>query len=413
MKRATRTPAGSRGGAALPVVLTVAGVLLLLAGVVHGHLLTSQRLAANQQRAAIAAEAADAGIDWMLGRLNAGTPVDAACRPDTGSTGPAFRETFAGAPTDDGVWNPSPHPAACTIREAGWACRCPTSGATPADTDPSPHAAFSVRLDADIPGDVMRLTAIGCSGWAPDCGGPDGARADARARAAISVGHLPALAHPPAAALTVHGRLDLGDAPWSVAAGVRPGTLAVRTGGPVNARHLGVQGPPGTPRSALVSAADPSLRTAEPASAFARQFHMDPAAWRALPAVREVACGTPCDTALLALLGPRVHHPMLWLAGGLHLAAPATLGTPERPVLLVVDGPVHLAAAVQVHGLVWARSPRWDAPGPAEVTGAVVAEGDLSGRGDTRVRHDPATLQALHHRTGTFVRVPGSWRDFE
>ncbi len=55
------TAARIRGGAALSVVLTVAGMLLLLAGVVHGHLLTSQRLATNQQRAAVAAEAADAG----------------------------------------------------------------------------------------------------------------------------------------------------------------------------------------------------------------------------------------------------------------------------------------------------------------------------------------------------------------
>lgn len=407
------TAARIRGGAALPVVLTVAGVLLLLAGVVHGHLLTSQRLAANQQRAAIAAEAADAGIDWMLGRLNAGTPVDAACRPDPGSTAPTFRGTFAGDPGGDGAWNPSPHPAACAIHEAGWVCRCPASGPIPPDAGPPPHAAFSVRLDADTPSDVMRLTATGCSGWAPDCGGPGGAQADARARAIVSVGHLPALAHPPAAALTVHGRLDLAGATWSVAAGVLPGALAVRAGGPVDAGRLEVQGPPGAPRSSLVAAADPSLQPAGPSAAFARQFHMDPAAWRALPAVRQVACGSPCDGALHAMLGPVVYHPMLWLAGGLHLASASTLGTPERPVLLVVDGPVHVAAPVRIHGVVWARSPRWDTPGTADITGAVVAEGDLSGSGATRVRHDPPTLQALHHRTGTFVRVLGSWRDFE
>jgi len=407
------TPSRIRGSAALSVVFTVAGMVLLLAGVVHGHLLTSQRLAANQQRAAIAAEAADAGIDWLLGRLNAGTPVDTTCRPEPGSTGPTFRETFAGDPSDDGAWSPSPHPAACAIRETGWTCRCATPGAAPWDADPPPLAAFSVRLDTDTPSDVMRLTATGCSGWDPGCGGPEGARADARAHAVVSVGHLPALAHPPAAALTVHGRLDLGDAPWSVATGARPGTLALRTGGAVNAGRLDVQGPPGAPRSSLLSAADPSLQAIEPATAFTRHFHMDPAGWRALPAVREVPCSTPCDTALHALLGPRVHHPMLWLAGGLHLAAPATLGTPEHPVLLVVDGPVHLAAEVHVHGLVWARSPRWDSPGSTEVIGAVVAEGDLSGSGTTRVRHDLPTLQALRHRTGTFVRVPGSWRDFE
>ncbi|MET0348274.1 MAG: hypothetical protein ABW067_00685, partial [Rhizobacter sp.] len=158
---------------------------------------------------------------------------------------------------------------------------------------------------------------------------------------------------------------------------------------------------------------DPTLRLADPASAFARQFHMDPAAWRALPSVRQLACAIPCDAPLDALLGPRVHHPMLWLAGGLHLAAPATLGSPTRPVLLVVDGPVHLAAATRIHGVVWARSSRWHSPGVAEVIGAVVAESDLRGSGTASIRHDPAILQALRQRTGTFVRVPGSWRDFE
>jgi len=411
--RARHVPrAAARGGATLPVVLTVAGVLLLLAGVVHGHLLTSQRLAANQQHAAVAAEAADAGIDWMLGRLNAGGAVDGRCHPDPTPAAPSFRDTHAGAPDDDGAWSPPPLAAACAIHEAGWECRCGAPSA-PRATDTPPHAAFTVRLAPGVPSDVMQLSATGCSGWATDCGGPSDAQPDARARAAVSVGHLPALAHPPAAALTVHGRLDLGEAPWSVAAGVRPGALAVRAGGAVRAGRLGVHGPPGAPRASLVLADDPALGLPDPAAAFARQFHLDPAAWRALPSVRHVDCRQACDAQLASLLGPSVHHPMLWLAGGLHLGAAVTLGSPTRPVMLVVDGPVRLDAAVRIHGVVWARSPRWDTPGSAEVTGAVVAEGDLLGSGATRILHDPATLQALHHRIGTFVRVPGSWKDFE
>ncbi|MET0348376.1 MAG: hypothetical protein ABW067_01195, partial [Rhizobacter sp.] len=216
----------TRGGAALPVVLTVAGLLLLLAGLVHGHLLTSQRLAANQHHAAIAAEAADAGIDWMLGRLNAGTPVDARCRPEAGSTTPPFRDTFAGLPDEHGAWSPPSAPAACAIHDT-WDCRCPAAApSAPAPRDVPPRAAFSVQLLDGAPPDVMKLTATGCSGWALACGGPPAVDADARARVSVSVAHLPALAHAPAAALTVHGRLDLGDAPWRLAAGPMPGALA-------------------------------------------------------------------------------------------------------------------------------------------------------------------------------------------
>ncbi|KQV82986.1 hypothetical protein [Rhizobacter sp. Root1221] len=404
------------GAVALPVALAMALAMLLYIGIVNGNLLTEQRLSANRHRAAVAFEAADAGIDWMLGRLNAGDPVDPQCERRPAPGRPSFREQHAGLPDAHGAWAPSGLPVACTAGGATWTCQC-GSPASVGDNGPTPGsaAAFSVQLEPVAPSHLMRVASTGCSNPAPPCtGGTAGTgQADAQARVELSIAHLPALAQWPAAALTVLGSLQLGSAPWVL---LHPdpssGGLALHTGGAVAADRLVTRGPPGTPAAASMLTADPALRHTDRPHAFAALFGMHHAAWRTLPTVRHVDCASPCDGALRRALGPGGHHTMLWLNGGLHLAEPQQLGTPERPVLVIADGPVSFAHAVTVHGLVYTTASRWQAPAGAEVTGAVVAEGDLHGSGTTVVRHDPQVLQALHERTGTFVRVPGSWKDF-
>ncbi len=188
--------------------------------------------------------------------------------------------------------------------------------------------------------DVMRLTATGCSGWAPGCGGP-GRRPGRRGPAASS-------RWPPAGAGPSTGRG--ADGPRASRPGrsalVRCGRCPSRRAG--GAHGVGCNGrlrcrPAGrVPRSSLVSADDPSLRAAGPAATFARQFHMDPAGAPCPPCARSRAtapatarstrcsarrCTTPCCGSRAAAPGVGVHA-----------------RHPDRPVLLVVDGPVHLAA---------------------------------------------------------------------
>lgn len=442
-------------GVVLPIVLVAAFLLALIAAFAHANLLVAQRLAARELQSARANEAAEAGLDWALARLNGPQPLDARCEPTGTAAGHRFRDTHAGAPPAPGASAVLPHwpsPAAalqpaCRVHDGAWQCACP--GGDLAALDPiaanvvSPG--FRIRLAPHPRPGLMSLTVAGCSHADEDClaptaspepspgtGGPSEADADqagapspapsfslnptqeARAHRALLLAHLPALSQPPAAALTVHGSLTLGAARWELAAAAPPeGGLALHTGGPVQASALLVRPAPGTPAAAARRESDATLVGAGPAHRFAQRMRLGHADWQALPTVRRIDCHTSCDAALAAAIAPAEGFQMIWLEGGLHLARAATLGTPEHPLLLVSNGPVELLAPVRLQGLVYATGSTWRDEGGSEVLGAVIAEGPLHGlgAGTTRVRHDPTTLARLA-TVGTFVRVPGSWKDF-
>jgi hypothetical protein len=153
---------------------------------------------------------------------------------------------------------------------------------------------------------------------------------------------------------------------------------------------------------------DPALAQLSVQGLFASVFRMDKATWRAQPTVRIVDCKSACDQSL----AQTPYTSLMWLDGGLKLDTPIVLGTPERPVLLVVDGPVDIHANATIHGVVYTTSPTWTDTAGASVNGAVLVEGDLQATGATQINHNAALLKALHDRTGSYARVPGSWRDF-
>ena len=64
--------------------------------------------------------------------------------------------------------------------------------------------------------------------------------------------------------------------------------------------------------------------------------------------------------------------------------------------------------------LLYGASLHWnDAPaGTAILRGAAIAEGAYSGNGAPEFVYDAAVLSRLQHDSGSYVRVPGSWRDF-
>ena len=105
---------------------------------------------------------------------------------------------------------------------------------------------------------------------------------------------------------------------------------------------------------------------------------------------------------------------MVSITGDATLDGPLTLGSAERPVILVVSGTATLRGDVTLHGVLYAGDIRWDGPtgAPAGVHGAVISESDYRGNGAPRLQRDAAVLRALQRHTGSFARVPGSWKDF-
>lgn len=409
--------ARQRGGAVLALVGLLVLSALLAAAFTHRNLLFEHGSTANHHRAAQASEAADAGLDWALAHLNSPAPLDDDCRLTGAGQGTLFAERFLAGPDAQGRWSVReqastrrPLQASCTASGAGFDCRCAPDADDGIDT--GTRQRFSIHFETSPAAEQVHLRSSGCSGTASDCAAAAGGAA-ARAHARVTLARLPALAAVPAAALTVRGALSLPDAPFELSHRTSAsGGLTLRSGGAIDAPRLLLHSVPGAPAWASVVDRDASLSRLDSAAFFDSLFRMSASQWRQQPDVRHVACATACDEALVQALADGT-HPRLWLHGGLHLASTHTLGSARAPVLLVVDGPVRFDAAVRIHGLVHGRAASWIDHAGAQVHGAVTLETDLAGRGASRIAHDAAILSRLRARSGTWARVPGSWRDFE
>lgn len=428
-----------RGAASLALLLLLLAGGVLVAAWSQRVLHTEWQALAQQTRQARADAAAEAGLAWAQALLNLEGPISDDCLPAGGAgAGPTPGATPAqrwlGEPDDAGRFHPgrgraAPPEARCASQAGGgWRCHCPSPEATPAgaapgtaaplappDPEAEPPAAFVVQwLPGRHPASVD-VSAIGCSEALPPCAAADGDhRAAAQARRRLTLARLPALLRPPAAALTLRGRLatvaPLGvHNPDAATAG-----LAVLAGGPVKAPALRIGTAPGAPPAAAVVADDEAL-AAQPADAlFTMHFGLPPRAWAQLPGVISGNCGTDCAAWLQQHAAGEGAAVRVALPGPLVLEGPLALGRPQRPLLLVVDGDLRLRGPVQLHGLLQARHLQWDGLGPGEggwVRGAVLLGGDLGGDGAPDLVLDPRVLQRLRQASGSWLRVPGSWRD--
>jgi hypothetical protein len=405
----------------LLVVGGLALVLMSLAAFSQRHLLSGLQLSDTHTRTAKAFEAAQAGIDWALVRLNHRGAVDAHCRPSSSPEAPSFADRLLQPRSTSPVGGAPPLPRAgarCVASAEPWPCECGPPGRT-VDTPPATRqgaepAHFNVQLLSSAHGnpDRLQLVSYGCQGSTPPCHDDNAASSnsnrEAVSRLQVTLARMPALAQAPVAALTVRGALTLGGSPWRID---NEQGLAVHTGGAVSATALTARGAPGSPASSA-QWHDASLGQQPADVAFASMLRVPRATWPQLPSVRRVACRSACDSALREAMAPDAVATLLWLDGGLHVDRPLTLGTPARPVVLVSDGPVVLRASLVVHGMVYALSPDWSAVAGSVVHGAVVAEGSLRGQGVQQVRYDSAVLSRLQTEDGTWLRVAGSWKDF-
>jgi hypothetical protein len=451
-----------RGATSLIVVMVLFFVVTLVAAYASRNLLFEQRTAANQLRATVAFETAEAGVEWALAQLNGGR-VDDHCVATASTTQPTFRERYLSISGTSGTITPLMQAGAPTVeRRAGcvfngtdWVCRCPTDAdpALPVPTADPPHAAFWVRFQpmtvaAGVTG-VIRMQVNACTRVAtPGCldFNRQAEAGDGLATLWTVVALRGGFTTFPAAALTAGGPVTQsggnatitnnlsGAAVASTNVDLSSSGITVRSGASIDASTMTLNTVAGSPPASSLWPGDsglsfgttaPSAALPAPATpanrAFSSVFGMWPGTFDAQPGLASVPCGSDCtatDVNTQILRNPgHVIRIDDGGATGRRLRIGADIGSAAAPVVIVADPGVNIefdSGTPTVHGLVYSRAAAWALRGNGTIEGAAVAQGSFDlGPGSVTLTYSPSILLGARFLNGSFVKVPGGWRDLQ
>lgn len=405
-----------RGVASLVVVVVLMAVMVVAAVFTNRSLIVEQKTSANQYRHTLALEAAEAGLEWATAMLNKAQKIDASCLNSSATGALRFRQKYLSTDADTGAMTPNAGTvhAACVASQTGtgWACSCPAAGNAPAPGAAAPASgfqpSFAVALVASPTSGTVRLVSYGCTRPITD----DTCTGDAAATVSVTLGAISGLATPPAAPLTARGTVSIGNAALGVVNG-DPTTngITINAGMGINAANARITTVPGTPPKSTLVGNDASLRDTTEDQMFATFFGMSKDAYQNLPSVTKLTC--PCtETTVRNAYDSGARQ--LWLEGNLAMNANLTIGSVDDPVLLVTNGNIEMRGDLEVFGLLYSTAITWDntGGGSALLRGAAISEGNYTGNGTPDYYYDPNVLKKLRLETGSFSRVPGSWRDF-
>jgi len=439
---ARRHAAASRGAASLVVVMILFFVITLVAAYTSRNLLFEQRTSANQYRATLAFEAADAGIEWAIARLNEGRMNDDCTElaPATAvGAQPSFRERYLAIDPATGVITTPDKLAGCVFNGTTWVCHCPDAGnpaPTYTTTGSGPFPAFWVKFRSNQVGGrpgIVRIQVNACTRDDAAClnFAREAQSGDGLATVWSMVALRSAMPSAPAAALTVRGTFDAGstsDNPRVTNADSTSGGITIHGGAAVNpGSHVLLESIPGTPASLSFVQNDsalalPNLSIATPTPAndgnnrmFNSVFGSWPTTYLAQPGVAVVDCAGGCDADDVNAVVARHPGHAIHVSGGGLLSVDANIGTATAPVLIIADGDVEFGGgAPTMYGVIYSRSANWDLQGDGTLLGAAIAERNFEfADDDPSIVYDRGVILRLQFLTGSFAKVAGSWRDFQ
>ncbi len=416
-----------RGAATLVIVMVLFLVMALLAAYASRSLLFEQRISASYARASLAQEVAEGGIEWTLAQLNA-PAIDGACQPNAG--GHRFVDKYLPIDAADrsilNLPSNSTGIAADCRRDAsgsGWVCQCPDNKAWTAPaaaTGPDITPSFGVKFpSASSRSGTINVAVVGCTdSVVTNCAG---LYSDERSRTQVALSTqwatfalVSAVRTPPAAPLIVKGDLTMtGTGLGLHNTDPRSAGALLAIGGTWSGMNdARMQTVPGSALDQVRFQNDTSLKDAPSADDVFKMFMgMRGAQYRQHPALREVVCSGDCGAALAEAYaaGKRI----LWVDGPMQLLTNQVIGTLNDPVLIIANRVV-LNGPFQINGMVVAQGDLdWTNTGSAasQVAGMVLVTGNMTTAGTMDIAYQQAVADQLRNRIGSFVRVPGSWRD--
>ena len=439
------------GAASLIVVMVLFFIMSMVAAYTSRNLIFEQRTSTNQYRSTQALEAADAGLEWALSMLNAGR-VNDSCVPtavDSNATFKTFRQRYLVVDSSTGNITFTPvsgggsAQARCVFDGTAanrddwkWSCSCPQTNTTNTFISSPSDSSFIVvmRRTGTLTArtDLFYLQSNSCTALNNNClnfNVDRGGTGDGVASVRTIVALRGALTRVPVAPLNLGGTLrplPSGVVLTLINADTTANGITLHSGGANNAgTNLVLSGLPGTPAastaitgdSALTPVAESGFTAAD--RKFAGYFGMPPLTYQGQPAMVRVDCSSGCQASSM-LVDALLRNPgrPIWVTGAGTLNLDVSIGSISAPALLIVDGDITFGSGVAFTGLIYGRKASWNwtasGTGPT-IRGAAIAEGDLQfvGAANSTVQYDAAVLRTLRVSYGSFVRVPGSWQDFQ
>lgn len=394
--------------------------MTLIAFFANRNILFERKTAANQYRSTKAIEAAEAGLEWTIANLNSMRRITTSCGTSASTSDRSLRDKYLDPDNNGSFAEPfSTATPLCSFAGGAWSCSCPNDGAQPvaaACSAPEGCPTFRVAFQ-NMPNDatLVRVTSVGCTNsQAPCVPGADTA-ADGTATVDQVMKVLSGLATLPAAALTAKGNVNFGANAISVT-NTDPGTngITINAGGSITGfiNDSTVNTLPGTPPAASLVGSDTSLSSLSDDQMFKSFFGVTKEQYRDAPSTTVVPCSGVCNSPLQTAISAGART--IWVEGDMTLNANATYGSPERPVILVVNGNAEVRGTITIYGVLYCQDGTWDntGGGDAQIVGAAIAEGHFTATGTPNPTYDPNVLKRLREATGQVAKVPGGWRDF-
>lgn len=433
------------GAASLIVVMILFFVISMVAAYTNRNLIFEQKTSVNQSRSTRALEAAEAGVEWALTQLNSGR-IDDTCNASANVANPTFRQRFLDIDPDTGNITPrkrgdgvTDHYPTCVYNGAAWVCSCPVDAdpvlGPPAGGDIFPAFRVRFRRVCDLatapdtacaepvrPG-VVHIDVNACTTLSESClrfaPAPTSVPGEGRVTVHVVAGLKGALPSSPLGALTARGNVAAGAGLTLTNAEELGHGVTVHAGGTYSLASAAVlQGRAGATSESTLRDGDTTLGAAgmTPDRYFAALLGLWRTTFAEQPAAIAVDCAVSCSAATLrdkVRLNP---GRLFWVIGDLDFDSPGDIGSAASPVFLNVTGNVTFSSAVSVFGAVYSQAADWAAAGAGagSIFGAAIAEGNFtSTASDLSIVYNLDVIKRLRTQTGSFVRVPGTWKDFD
>ena len=427
MRKTLHAPRTQRGMGTLSVTVLLLFVITIAAFYLNRGVLFEQRSSANQARATLAQEVAEAGLEWATGMLNAPFDIGADCAFLT-TTNQSFRRRYVQtrvtavvSPTSDVVPLAGAFPG-CKITATGMNCSCPAA-AGDAVLGTAVQASFTVAFEA-VAGDVeaVRVTAWGCAAQTAGCTAANSATAEASARTSVILKMRPLLRAVPAAPLTCGTSCALSGSYNVINNDVATNGILINAGTTItNGPGVSYDTLPGLPSDNALIGSDSSLSalsstdpTCANSNMFKAYFGSTLQQYADSPNTKVLSCGSAADCNSKVFAAYNDGWRNFYFSSDLHLSGNNTLGSAADPVTLVTPNAIDINGTWDFYGVIFSNSATWNdlGTGSANIHGAQISCAGYNNNGNGTVTYDPEALKNARRNSAVMVRVPGSWRDY-